>query len=152
MERFAFAAALAVVCACKTAGMQETSKGPGEGGTQQGQAALIEDNARRMIAEGRAIFRDDTFGSEDFFGGALKLHQAIAGEKNGGVGGGVSPKTALSVGLKVDAERVSGPVAAGILFCVAPAERRDSCMRLTASDSASASALRPSRRYASESW
>ena len=69
MERFAFAAALAVVCACKTAGMQETSKGPGEGGTQQGQAALIEDNARRMIAEGRAIFRDDTFGSEDFFGG-----------------------------------------------------------------------------------
>jgi len=114
MERFAFAAALAVVCACKTAGMQETSKGPGEGGTQQGQAALIEDNARRMIAEGRAIFRDDTFGSEDFFGGALKLHQAIAGEKNGGVGGGVSPKTALSVGLKVDAERVPGPVAAGI--------------------------------------
>src|SRR5207302_3972341 len=36
------------------------------------------------------------------------------GEKNGGVGGGVSPKTALSVGLKVDAERVPGPVAAGI--------------------------------------
>jgi hypothetical protein len=32
------------------------------------------------------------------------LHKAIAGEKNGGVGTGVSPKTALAVGLKVDAD------------------------------------------------
>ena len=32
------------------------------------------------------------------------LHKAIAGAKNGGVGPGVSPKTALSVGLKVDAD------------------------------------------------
>jgi hypothetical protein len=56
-----------------------------------------------MVAQGRDIFRDDTFGSEDFFGAALKLNQAIAGQKNGGVGGGVSSKTALSVGLKVDA-------------------------------------------------
>jgi hypothetical protein len=37
-------------------------------------------------------------------GDALQLHKAIAGEKNGGVGPGVSPKTALSVGLKVDAD------------------------------------------------
>ena len=34
----------------------------------------------------------------------MQLHKAIAGEKNGGVGGGVSPKTALGVGLKVDAD------------------------------------------------
>src|SRR5205823_5014794 len=34
----------------------------------------------------------------------LHLHQAIAGEHLGGVGPGVSPKTALSVGLKVDAD------------------------------------------------
>src|SRR4029079_9363666 len=33
-----------------------------------------------------------------------QLHKAIAGEKNGGVGPGVSPKAALSVGLKVDAD------------------------------------------------
>jgi hypothetical protein len=55
-----------------------------------------------MLQEGRQIFRYDTFGSEAFWGDALKLHQAIAGEKNGGVGAGVSPKTALAVGLKVD--------------------------------------------------
>lgn len=60
--------------------------------------------ARRLIEEGRRIFRFDTFGSEAFFGDALQLHKAIAGAKNGGVGGGVSPKTALAVGLKVDAD------------------------------------------------
>ncbi len=63
---------------------------------------MINANAERMIEEGRRIFRFDTFGSEAFWGDALQLHKAIAGEKNGGVGGGVSPKTALSVGLKVD--------------------------------------------------
>jgi len=57
-----------------------------------------------MIDNGRRIFRSDTFGSEAFWGDALQLHKAIAGEKHGGVGGGVSPKTALSVGLKVDAD------------------------------------------------
>ena len=41
---------------------------------------------------------------EAFWGDTLHLHKAIASEKNGGVGPGVSPKTALSVGLKVDAD------------------------------------------------
>src|SRR5438309_1990522 len=65
---------------------------------------LINTHVRRMVDEGRQIFRFDTFGSEAFFGDALQLHKAIAGEKNGGVGAGVSPKTALAVGLKVDAD------------------------------------------------
>jgi len=65
---------------------------------------VINQYAQRMIDQGRQIFRTDTFGSEAFWGDALQLHKAIAGEKNGGVGGGVSPKTALSVGLKVDAD------------------------------------------------
>jgi hypothetical protein len=64
--------------------------------------AVVLNNAERMMKEGQEIFRYDTFGSEAFWGDALQLHKAIAGEKNGGVGGGVSPKTALSVGLKVD--------------------------------------------------
>ena len=57
-----------------------------------------------MLEEGKKTFRYDTFGSEAFWGDALQLHKAIAGEKNGGVGPGVSPKTALSVGLKVDTD------------------------------------------------
>ena len=71
-------------------------------------------HARRMIAEGRQVFRFDTFGSEAFFGDALQLHQAIAGEKNGGVGAGVSPKTALAVGLKVDVDALPAALVAQI--------------------------------------
>ena len=62
----------------------------------------VREDAGKLIAEGRHTFRFDTFGDEDFWGGALKLHQAIAGAKLGGVGPGVSPRTALTVGLKVD--------------------------------------------------
>ena len=57
-----------------------------------------------LIANGKQTFRFDTFGDEDFWGGVLKLHQVIAGSKLGGVGPGLSPKTALAVGLKVDAD------------------------------------------------
>ena len=63
---------------------------------------MISSNAQRMIERGREIFRYDTFGDEAFWGDTLRLHQALAGEKQGGVGPGVSPKTALAVGLKVD--------------------------------------------------
>jgi hypothetical protein len=62
----------------------------------------IRTHAETLWERGRAIFRYDTFGDEAFWGGALKLHQAIAGETLGGVGPGVSPATALAVGLKVD--------------------------------------------------
>jgi hypothetical protein len=57
-----------------------------------------------LVAEGKQIFRFDTFGDQDFWGGQLKLHQAIEGEQFGGVGDGVSPATALAVGLKVDVD------------------------------------------------
>jgi len=70
----------------------------------KGQDAEIERYAQAMVEQGRKIFRYDTFGSEAFWGDALELHKAIAGASNGGVGPGVSPKTALSVGLKVDAD------------------------------------------------
>ncbi|HEX3032881.1 MAG TPA: hypothetical protein VHS59_11710, partial [Bacillota bacterium] len=56
------------------------------------------------LKEGEKIFRYDTFGDEQFWGGALNLHQAIKGQKLGGVGPGVSPQTALSLGLKVDSD------------------------------------------------
>ena len=61
-----------------------------------------EQDAMQMIKEGRQTFRHDTFGDEEFWGDALKLHHAVIGQKLGGVGPGVSPKTALAVGLKVD--------------------------------------------------
>jgi len=61
-------------------------------------------NAQRMLAEGKQTFRFDTFGDEAFWTDALQLNRAIAGAKLAGVGPGVSPATALAVGLKVDAD------------------------------------------------
>jgi hypothetical protein len=47
-------------------------------------------NAQSMLQQGRQIFRFDTFGDEAFWGDTVKLHQAVAGAKLGGVGlGGV---------------------------------------------------------------
>ena len=74
----------------------------------------ITKNAQRMIEEGRRIFRYDTFGDEAFWGDQLKLHQAIVGQKLGGVGPGLSPKMALSLGLKVDADALPADLVAAI--------------------------------------
>lgn len=71
---------------------------------KQGFDEVAATHARTMLDEGKKTFRFDTFGSEAFWGDALQLHKAIAGAKNGGVGPGVSPKTALAVGLKVDSD------------------------------------------------
>ena len=62
----------------------------------------VVENATQKVLMGEQVFRFDTFGDEAFWGDTLKLHQAIEGAKLGGVGPGVSPKTALAVGLKVD--------------------------------------------------
>ena len=64
----------------------------------------IRDNAEDLFKRGKRVFRDDTFGDEEFWGGELRLHEAIAGADLGGVGPGLSPKAALSLGLKVDVE------------------------------------------------
>jgi mono/diheme cytochrome c family protein len=49
-----------------------------------------------LVAEGKEIFRFDTFGDEKYWTDTLRMHEVIAG--------GVSPRTALSVGLKVDVD------------------------------------------------
>jgi len=72
------------------------------------------DEHKSLISEGKEIFRFDTFGDEDFWSGLLHIDKAIAGANNGGFGGGVSPKTALAVGLKVDADALPSEVVAGI--------------------------------------
>ena len=69
-------------------------------------------NAERMLAEGKQTFRFDTFGDEAFWSDALQLHRAIEGANFGGVGPGVSPKTALAVGLKVDTDALPGSLVA----------------------------------------
>jgi hypothetical protein len=64
----------------------------------------VVENATRKVKQGEQTFRFDTFGDQAFWGDTLKLHEAIEGARLGGVGPGVSPKTALRVGLKIDVE------------------------------------------------
>ena len=74
----------------------------------------VELHAVRQVREGREVFRYATFGDEDFWGGTLGLHQAIAGGANGGVGPGLSPTEALEMGLKVDVESLPASILRGI--------------------------------------
>jgi hypothetical protein len=63
-----------------------------------------ENNLQQLVDQGRQVFRFDTFGDESFWGDTLHLHKAIEGANLGGVGSGVSPATALALGLKVDVD------------------------------------------------
>jgi mono/diheme cytochrome c family protein len=58
------------------------------------------------VAQGQQIFRSDTFGDETFFTDVLRLNEPV--------GTGVSPKTALAVGLKVDSTALPPAVVQGI--------------------------------------
>ena len=59
-----------------------------------------------LVAEGKDIFRFDTYGDETFWTDTLRMHEVIQAA--------VDPTTALSVGLKVDAEALPAEVVAGI--------------------------------------
>src|SRR5215467_1601686 len=69
---------------------------------------------RSLVSDGKDIFRFDTFGDEDFWSGLLHIDKAILGSDHGGFGPGVSPKAALAIGLKVDADALPPEVVAGI--------------------------------------
>ena len=59
-----------------------------------------------QVAEGKEIFRFDTFGDETFWTDTLRMHEVIQSA--------VDPTTVLAVGLKVDAEALPAEVVAGI--------------------------------------
>jgi len=108
---------VAIFAVTVMAWQQPSEKGrssPAAEATQHDFDDQIQSNAKRMLEEGKRTFRFDTFGSEDFWGSKLRLHEAIAGQKLGGVGNGVSPKTALSLGLKVDAAALPAELVAQI--------------------------------------
>ena len=73
-------------------------------------------NAEKMIRSGRQIFRFDTFGDEAFWGGTLKLHEAIEGKAFGGVGPGLTPGQALAAGLKVDIDALLPSLKGGMML------------------------------------
>ena len=61
--------------------------------------------ADKTFDQGQQTFRFDTFGDEAFWTGKLRMNEAVTA---------VDPATALSVGLKVDADALPAAVVAGI--------------------------------------
>jgi len=59
-----------------------------------------------LVAQGKQIFRFETYGDETFWTDTLRLHEVIRAS--------VSPKAALSLGLKVDVDALPDQVKAGL--------------------------------------
>lgn len=100
-----------VVPSSATGFVDETPRKQAETGDWDAEVAAY---GRDLFARGRQIFRDDTFGSEVFWSGELRLHEAILGAERGGVGPGLAPRDALKLGLRVDSERLPNQVVQAI--------------------------------------
>jgi len=74
--------------------------------TPTGAGAAADDFSPQTLAAGREVFRFDTFGDEQFWTDTARMHEVV--QKS------VSPATALSVGLKVDADAIPADVATAI--------------------------------------
>jgi hypothetical protein len=98
----AVAVASMVACSAPIKDVETDEAAASQRAPSQSFDSKISRNASDMLKEGQRIFRFDTFGSESYWGDQLRLHQAIAGEKFGGVGPGITPRQALQLGLKVD--------------------------------------------------
>src|SRR5262245_30823841 len=94
--------AVALLLVAGAAVLMNSSTAAGQGNSNSQDPVVA--NAERLITEGRETFRFDTFGSEAFWGGQLHLHEAIEGAAAGGAGPGITARTALNVGLKVDVD------------------------------------------------
>lgn len=77
-------------------------------------------NSRKLLKEGKKIFRHDTFGDETFWSDTLRLHEFVAGDKFGGKGLGLTPMQALELGLKVDKRKLTPVVVAAVRLGLIP--------------------------------
>jgi mono/diheme cytochrome c family protein len=98
-ERFLSPWSLCASLAVAAAGMAACAGGGGD-------ALVVQALDPQLVASGQQVFRHDTFGDEAFWTDTLHMNEVIAQA--------VSPKTALSVGLKVDAEALPPAVVEGI--------------------------------------
>ena len=84
-------ALLVTFAAAGIAGCGLSSEGEAQAAERRANPALTP----ALIAQGKAIFRFDTFGDEQLWTDRLRMHEVVAT---------IDPITALSVGLKVDSE------------------------------------------------
>ncbi len=88
-----------------------------------------------LLMQGQQIFRDDTFGSESFWGGQLRLHETILGATLGGVGPGLTARQALALGLKVDLDRLPASVVNALKAGQVDLDKPDTTAALLSADS-----------------
>lgn len=93
-----------VTCVATISTAAKDSRGKPLAGEVQWTFATALDPA--LVAQGREIFRFDTFGDETQWTDTLRMHEVIRSA--------VDPVTALSVGLKVDSEALPPAVVQGI--------------------------------------
>jgi mono/diheme cytochrome c family protein len=77
---------------------------PGEVSTAAGD--VVANDTLQILIDGKRIFRFESFGDEQFWTDTARMHEVV--QKS------VSPVTALSVGLKVDAEAIPAALAQAI--------------------------------------
>lgn len=98
-------AALLVVCCSFACKPQTKSNGDSAAAATGAEPASV-DSSTQTLADGQQVFRFDTFGDEQFWTDTARMHEVVQKA--------VSPTTALSVGLKVDADAIPPDVAAAI--------------------------------------
>lgn len=98
-------AALLVVGCVVACAPQNNSNGV-SAASPTGAGPVSDDFSPQTLAAGQQVFRFDTFGDEQFWTDTARMNEVV--QKS------VSPTTALSVGLKVDADAIPADVAAAI--------------------------------------
>ena len=96
----------ALACTQKAATGGDSAAATTGSSTPTGAAEASDDLSQASLADGQQVFRFDTFGDEQFWTDTARMHEVV--QKS------VSPTTALSVGLKVDADAIPADVAAAI--------------------------------------
>ena len=91
---------------CATSACVSKSTHDQAGPTPTGAGPASDDRSPQTLAEGQRVFRDETFGDEQFWTDTARMHEVIQRA--------VSPNLALSVGLKVDADAIPPAVAQAI--------------------------------------
>ncbi len=96
--RLLFVGAVITLTACSPRNADDTEGPPN--------TAAATDTSPQTLADGKQIFRFETFGDEQFWTDTARMHEVVQKA--------VSPATALKVGLKVDAEAIPADVAQAI--------------------------------------
>src|SRR4051812_23220198 len=124
---FVLAAALAACTAEKNPNAPPAPPATPDAGTPPAQPPPDPNKtaADKTFDEGQKIFRFDTFGDETFWTGKLRMNEAVAT---------VDPLTALSVGLKVDAEKLPPAVVQGVGNGSIPLDKPSTTLALLALD------------------